>query len=71
MKRAVIALTLAASIAGSTGAAFAADLPGSDKDHGNHDNHSVCLVFAQNQKYTDTWYYCISTPDLPPSDRPV
>jgi hypothetical protein len=63
MKRAfVIALALAGATIGSAGAAMAADGPGV-----HNDNHNVCLVFAPNQKYTNTTYYCISTPNLPPT----
>lgn len=63
MKRAlVIALALAGTMAASVGSAMAADIPGV-KDN----SHSICVVFSQNQKYNDVWYYCVSTPDLPPA----
>lgn len=62
-RRLVIVATLVGAIAGSTTAALAAELPGVD----DHNNHNVCVVFSPNQKYNDTWYYCVSTPDLPPS----
>ena len=61
IKRAlVIALTIVGSIAGSAGVAFA-DQPGLDSN-----NHNVCVVYSPNQRYTNTTYYCVSLPDLPP-----
>lgn len=59
-RRLVIALTLVGTTLGTAGAALAADGPGV-KDN----NHSVCVVFSPDQKYDNTTYYCISTPDLP------
>ncbi|MBV9097224.1 MAG: hypothetical protein JO079_04115 [Frankiaceae bacterium] len=61
-RRLAIAATLVGVVAGTTGAAVAAELPGAS----DHNNHNVCVVYSPNQKYNDTWYYCISTPDLPP-----
>jgi len=62
MKRAlVIASTTVFSMVATVGSALAADIPGV-KDN----NHNVCVVFSQNQRYNDTWYYCVSTPNLPP-----
>lgn len=61
-RRLVIVATLVGAIAGSASAALAADQPGDP-----HNNHSVCVVFSPNQKYNDTWYYCVSTPDVPPT----
>jgi hypothetical protein len=58
----VIALTIVGSVAGMAGTAVAADGPGV-----HDDNHNICVVFAPNQRYTNTTYYCISTPNLPPS----
>ena len=63
MKRGiVIALTLAGSIAAAGGSALA--------DNGNNGNgngnHNVCVVFSPDQKYNNTTYYCISTPNPPP-----
>jgi len=62
MKRAlVIVLTVVGSMVATAGSALATDLPGVDDN-----NHSVCVVFSQNQRYNNTTYYCVSTPDLPP-----
>jgi len=58
MKRAfVIALTIVGSVAATGGAALA-DKP---------DNHNICVVYSPNQRYTDTTYYCVTIPDVPPA----
>lgn len=63
MKRAIIALTIAGSVATSAGVALA-DSPGNNGNGNN--NHNVCVVFADNQKYTNASYLCVSTPNVPP-----
>jgi hypothetical protein len=60
MRAIVIALTLVASIGATAGSALA------DNGNGNGNNHNVCVVFSPDQKYNNTTYYCVSTPDLPP-----
>ncbi len=65
MKRAiVIALAIAGSVGTSAGVALA-DNPGGNNGNGNN-NHNVCVVFSDNQKYTDASYLCVSTPNVPP-----
>ena len=61
IKRAlVIALTIVGSLASSAGVALA------DSTGVNDKNHSVCVVFAQDQKYSNASYICVSTPNVPP-----
>lgn len=57
----VIALVIAGSLVGTTGAALA-DQPGVDTNN----NHNVCVVYSSDQKYNNTSYYCVSTGNVPP-----
>ncbi|MDQ1684536.1 MAG: hypothetical protein QOC82_1273 [Frankiaceae bacterium] len=59
-RRLVIGLAIVGSIAGSAGIALA-EQPGPDK------NHNICVVYSPNQRYTNTTYYCVTLPDIPPA----
>jgi len=55
----VIGLAIVGSIAGSAGIALA-------EQPGPNNNHNICVVYSPNQRYTNTTYYCVSLPDIPP-----